>query len=209
LSWFADLSTFESNLDIFILTRASFSVYKYLLTSDFCKNKDAKSVFQLLGVSYLVKYSTMSAKLGSQYTANGFSEKQIQEFQEELPTFNLPDYIVSPSDHKKFFFFLIGAKRNIEEFDTRNNYDKDVEDIKFGHNGNTYKWLNSHDDYDPKVIIQRKFLNNTGKNSNLSLFDKICKDFSNYRGTKLGSGTYGTAYDLKNFDDFYSKKNRR
>lgn len=47
------------------------------------------------------------------------------------------------------------------------------------------------------------FSNNYGNKEKERLFDEICKDFERYRGQKLGSGTYGTAYILKDFDDFF------
>lgn len=47
------------------------------------------------------------------------------------------------------------------------------------------------------------FSNNYGNKIKEDLFDKICTNFEEFKGKKLGKGTYGSAYDLQGFDEFF------
>jgi serine/threonine protein kinase len=47
------------------------------------------------------------------------------------------------------------------------------------------------------------FSNDYGNNEKEKLFDKICYDFEKFKGDPLGSGSYGSVYDLRGFDEFF------
>jgi hypothetical protein len=47
------------------------------------------------------------------------------------------------------------------------------------------------------------FSNNYGNKGKEQMFDKICTEFNSFKGDPLGRGSYGRAYKLENFGDFF------